>query len=254
MNTTYNFPLNPQYGNGTFRRRVRLECMPGKVSAALEDDYHGFRLILNHDGKVITSVTAESLRIPGNTCLEAPALLAGFVGCALTADRFLFRAYAEPRSHCTHLHDLLWLACAQALRYGQSREYDVSVPDRINGRCVAEIRLDGALVHTWLIDAQQIHEPADHHGKPLHKGFARWVPEAFSGDALEAAFVLQMAIFVARARRNDVEAMQRDYPAAAFIREPVCHSFQPQTIIRYVPRLGQMRDFTNSPERLLKFT
>jgi hypothetical protein len=253
MINTSNIPLNPHYGGGAFRRRIRLESEPGIVRAALEDDYHGFRLNLHHNGRTITDVSAESLRIPGSTCLEAPALLEAFVGKDLTADRVRFRGYAVPLTHCTHLHDLLWLACAQALRPGQSREYDMVVPDLRDERSIAEIRLDGELLHSWTIDSQQMFEPAVHRGQPLQQGFARWVSQAFSGDALEATFVLQMAILVGRARRNDVEALRRDFPVSANLAPAVCHSFQPEVVVRYVPRLNGTRDFSNRPDDLLKF-
>lgn len=244
---------NPRYGHGAYRRRIHLTGMAGKVEVALEDDYHAFRLTLRHDGDQIVAVEAESLRVPANTCTEAPALLTGFVGQALTADRERFRSYAEPRSHCTHLYDLLWLACAHALRPPGTRSYDVVVPDANGASGTASIARDGETVHDWTIDRASVLAPPQVAGLPLMRGFARAAASAFSSELFEAACVLQMGIFVARGRRIDVEALPRDLISPDQVASGACYSFGREVSLRYVRNASCARDFSDTPERLLQF-
>ena len=46
-----NYPRNPDYGTGTYRRRIRLEQGDGCVYGALEDTNHGFTVTVYHDGE-----------------------------------------------------------------------------------------------------------------------------------------------------------------------------------------------------------
>jgi hypothetical protein len=253
MTENQDYPLNADYGSGMFRRRIRLVSTTATVDAYLEDDFHAFQLHLHHDGQVIQEVEAESIRIPAVACTEAPTILHGFVGRKLTADHGLFRSYDDPRLHCTHLHDLLWLACAHATRAIGMRQYDVTVPDLHRGRSEATVSIDGVAVHCWIVDMKSILAPSEHSGIPLQKGFSSWAAATFSGEALNAAFVLQMGIFVARARRLDVETARRAGNGGGPEIGAVCYTFQPQTRLRFVPTLGAVRDFSKVPERLLKF-
>src|ERR1017187_6873007 len=52
---------NPLYGSGVFRRRVRLVNQPGFVCAELEDEAHGFRLHVGHDGLKVIAIAVEAL-------------------------------------------------------------------------------------------------------------------------------------------------------------------------------------------------
>ena len=71
---------NPRYGNGVFRRRIRLCAADGLVTVELEDGNHGFRLRLRHDGSVVRGVEADTIRHPFGTCPEAVVPLREFVG------------------------------------------------------------------------------------------------------------------------------------------------------------------------------
>lgn len=245
--------LNPLYGQGCYRRRILLQRTDFSVVAELEDDYHGFRIAMAHDGRHITRIEAQSLRIPTTACLEAPALLHALVGRPLTPDRRQFRQASAPRLHCTHLHDLLWLAMAQACRTSITRLYDIQVPDVRAGVSRATVQLDGQEVLAWETNLDELSGPAEHAGKPLRDGFSRWVSADYCADQLEAAYVLQIAIMVARARQLDVEAMRaaRTVPVKALI--GACHAFQADVVARAYPVLGAVRDFSERPESLLHF-
>src|SRR5690606_3542405 len=74
------YPKNPAYGQGTFRRRIRLEGHDGHVRAALEDTNHGFCVTIHHDGQVVTAISPEAKRTPYDTCPEAGRNLQALVG------------------------------------------------------------------------------------------------------------------------------------------------------------------------------
>ncbi|MHC8320479.1 DUF2889 domain-containing protein [Pseudomonas sp. GB2N2] len=246
-------PLNALYGKGCYRRRILLQRGDRSVVAQLEDDYHAFRLTLDHDGECMTRIEARSLRIPTTACLEAPALLQALVGRPLTPDRLQFRKDTAPRLHCTHLHDLLWLAIAHAGRSSELRLYDIEVPDLQDGVTRVSVQLNGQEVLAWETDLDALLGPAEHAGKPLRNGFSHWVSQEYSGDQLEAAYVLQIAIMVAGARQLDVEAMRaaRVQPVKALL--GACHAFQADIIGRAIPVLGTVRDFSERPQELLLF-
>lgn len=253
MSNSKDYLPNGNYGTGVFRRRIRLTGTAGCVEAGLEDDFHAFTMTLHHDGSRVKSVSGEALRFPSHTCREAPGLLQSFAGRLLTADHTQFRDYEDPTRHCTHLHDLLWLAAAQALRPSSTRQYDVAVPDLQDGVTTAEVTFDDTVAHRWTTDLLTIRAPENLAGSPLQKGFSRWASGRFAGDLLAAAFVLQMGIFVARGRRHDVETWRRNFTGVAAGTPAVCHTFQPDVRLRYRPGLGLLRDFSAVPDRLLQF-
>src|SRR3546814_20125603 len=74
------FPPAPDYGSGVARRRLRLTGHPGRVIGEMEDHAHGMRCLIEHDGRVITSVSAEFLRLPRSTCSGARGPLNELLG------------------------------------------------------------------------------------------------------------------------------------------------------------------------------
>lgn len=249
----HQLPLNPQYGTGTYRRKIRLESSPGCVRAELEDDYHAFRLTMEHRAGLIARVGAQSLRVPSVTCTEAPDMLARFAGQSLDLRRGEFRGVENPRSHCTHLHDLLWLACVHARRPAGVRGYDITMPDLRDGRTIAEVCIDGVAIHRWTTDLKDILAPEIHVGRPLYKGFVRWSEAEFSGDALDAAILLQRGIAVGSARRVDVAAVRAAGLNLDPAMEGACYTHQRETRLRYMPMPGNIRDFSTQPDKLLRF-
>ncbi len=112
------FPANPAYGTGCFRRKIHLINQPGRVVAALEDDCHGFRVTLHHDGATVTEVEAETLRIPFDTCPGAIEPIKALSGIALGSEPKTITTQVSPFSNCTHLFDLSVLAISHASRAG----------------------------------------------------------------------------------------------------------------------------------------
>ena len=246
---------NPNYGKGIFRRRIRLEKRGQLIAAGLEDTLHACKMVLQHDGRVITAIDGTWYRHPNMTCRTAIDQFAPFIGKPLTPDRAAFRDYVEPRQQCTHFLDLIRLTLAHALRDETVRQFDIAVPDLAGESTSASVQVNGALVHEWRINTEIVVAPEAFGGKPLTSGFTRWASEAFSGDALEAAHVLQRGIFVSWSTYLNFKAMAARDPGKVMVPAKLlgaCHALQPERVDQALP-CHDVRDFTDCPEKMLLF-
>src|SRR6185369_6996219 len=84
----------------------------GVVEAAVEDDFHHFRVALHHGGGVVCKIDAGAVeRWPWTTCPAAADHLAQrLTGARLDA----LAAVDRPQAHCTHMHELALLAASHA--------------------------------------------------------------------------------------------------------------------------------------------
>lgn len=244
---------NPAYGTGVFRRRIRLSNDGNRVVAELEDCNHGFALTLTHNGQSVTAITAQAIRFPFNTCPDAVTALQGFVGCPLTATAAEIRQQVRPERNCTHLYDLAILAMAQASRPQRSRQYDVTVPDEADGVLTVEVSRDGILLHSWQIRNRIIIAPARLAGKPMMKGFYQWATAEFAGDDLEAAEVLQRGFFVSHTRRLDLKHSVGRPASGDHMPDGSCYSYNRGVVEKAFQASDNVRDFTDTPELLLRF-
>ena len=246
------FPAAPEYGSGMARRRIRLTGAPGQVLGELEDHAHGMRCLIQHDGHVVTAVTSEFRRIPMNTCLGAGEPLQALVGTPIGCDFGTFYRDGRARMNCTHMFDIAWLATAHAARGETVRTYDVEVPDEVDGASDVRLLRDGEVLLRWSIRNSIVEAPQALAGQHLFRGFTTWALAHLDGDDLEAALVLQKGCFVAQARRWTI------VPGPISAEEKVanvgvCHGFG-RARIEGAERLDDTkRDFTDHPERLLKF-
>lgn len=244
---------NPDYGTGIFRRRIRLVSTGIQVQADLEDCNHAFRLTLSHDGEIITAISAQPIRFPFNTCPDALANLQGFIGCALSASVPEIRQFVRPEQNCTHLYDLATLALAHAMRNGVARQYDVAIPDEQDGVLSVEVSCDGIPQHSWQIRKREIIFPQQLAGKPIMKGFYLWATAEFSGDALEAAEVLQRGYFVSHTRRLDLKSSVGRSAFGDRMPEGSCYTYNRGVVEQAFQATDNVRDFTDTPELLLRF-
>lgn len=248
------FPPNPDYGSGCFRRRIRLTGSDNQVTAELEDNCHGFRAVLHHDGQRITALDPETLRIPYNTCAGATRPIQALVGIAVGSDPKSINESVNPFSNCTHLFDLCVLAIAHAARGPVTRIYDVVVDDEQGESAAAAIvYLDGKEILRFTTRQWELLGPPALKGKPLFRGFAAWANDYFQGDEREAAFVLQKGYFVSSARRIDSPKIEGsragDHPHIA----GACHTYSEGVIEQAVRLANTVRDFSDCPEQLLRF-
>jgi hypothetical protein len=250
----FSMQLNPDYGQGAYRRRVRLQHeAPDRVLAELEDDNHGIRLILLHDGKKITAIQSDTRRLPMTTCQDASQVLAQLAGVPLSVSPRSLGAHANPKSHCTHQFDLLSLAVTHALRAEPQRQYDVAFHDERDGLQTVEGDINGEPVFRWTVRRDVIETDGAYKGISLHKGFANWAEQNMSPDELELALLIQRGMLVSTTRRVNVDYMAgmglEDDPMT----KGVCYSYNAPAIQYAVRFGGTARDFTHTPEQLLRF-
>lgn len=246
--------LNPDYGTGMYRRRVRLQNVDrNTVLAEMEDDQHGFRIELDHDGQTITAIRSESLRIPMTTCGGAGAVLAQLAGVPLSDSPRSLAAHSNPRSHCTHQFDLLGLAVTHGLRDDAVRQYDIAIHDATDGvqRVVGEI--DGVTVFDWQLRGHTIETEGVWQGVSVQKGFAQWAELHLPQEQLELALVVQRGMLVSTTRRVLIEPMEGMGLLDDPMTKGVCYSYSEPAIQDAVRYGSNHRNFTHAPEQLLRF-
>ena len=253
------FPLNPDYGHGATRRRVRLWNDNGGVSAILSDIFHEMHCHIAHDGVNITGVEGTMLRVPTSSCAGAVAPLRELIGTPLrVSPREIYRG-GRILQHCTHLFDLVVLAIGHASR-GECGErlFDAIVPDTLDAVFEAEINLDGALVHRWTIEQGVIQAPAILYGKSLFKGFSTWSSKLFDGSEWDAAMILARTCMIAGGRAYLTDVWKGEPIARNNTIIGACYSYAPERLQEGVFLGDNVRDFSlevvesKRPQRLIK--
>jgi hypothetical protein len=215
------------YGNGCYRRAIKLEGDPASVRGELVDDFHHFAVDLRVDAGHVQEIKGEDI---------------------LDLHRF-----TPPQSQCTHLHDLACLAVAHASRLSDSggaavRRYDVSLPDQQSGKTYAELSRDGEGVLSWSLARGTIESATskDFQGAPLAgRSFKEILIALGDPDAIEAAWVLQRAVFVGTGRRHDFERMTVATEFASVV-GGACHSFAKERVSQARKIPNTVRDFSDS--------
>jgi hypothetical protein len=231
-----------------FRRRVRAEAKEGFVWAGVEDDLHHFEVELEHNGREVTAARGRAIRFPWTICPGAAERVGQFVGHALDA-----RLAIDARQECTHLLDLAKFALAQAVR-GGTRQYDVTLPDRVQGRTTAELRRDGELIFAWQFQGFTVTAPDLFAGIDVNAAI-RWPREIMADpDLLEAALMLRRGVFVsnirAPAQADFRDGTRPSSPGDEKEMDNVC--FAHQAVRAFAGRIAPgYRDFSGQPEELL---
>lgn len=239
------FP-NPNYGNGVARRHIRLTSQPGYVESHLVDIFHELRCRVEHDGRIVTRVTGEAIRVPTTACPSAVAALEELVGMEIGTGISGFYADGRARRNCTHLFHLAVLCAAQAGRAEPNRTYEAIIPDETDSPVQISVVCDGSEVHRWTIRSGRITHPQSLAGQPLLAGFSSWAAKAFSGSDLEAANVLTQTYFIAQARRYDTDAVAGEVLGANSPMLGVCFAYSQSQVetARYLG--GNYRDVPGS--------
>ncbi len=219
-----------------FTRRIRISPAPGRVRAAVEDDFHRMSVTLLHDNVTVISVKAELIRAPWNTCPGAVAKCEDtFTGVALAA----FVAQKVKASNCTHLYDLALLAAAHALD-AVPLIYDAFVSDPVEGVRRARLYRNGEPVLGWSDANYRVIEPAELAGMKLNEMRA-WI-ETLAPVQQEAARILNWVSLIAHGR---IIPMDRQSDASRM--PPSYYTFQPEQA-RSAVRIGGTRDFSGGTE------
>jgi len=246
--------LNPNYGNGIFRRRIRIEAFddPNSLLVSLEDCLHGFMLRVTHDGSKLCSAEAEVIRAPFDLCQNATAALQPAIGKSIDEIATSLRDFCPPSINCTHLQDMLQLAMHHFRSGNFTTQYDVIIPDQVNDQQNLKVYCNGILVHDWTIASGKIEVPTHLNGYPIMSGFFKWLSTKYTGSDFVSATVLQRGYFVSSSRRYDMDGMIRQ-PSLSPNKRGACYSFSEANINIAMGTPNVMRDFTDTPEQLLKF-
>jgi hypothetical protein len=239
------------YGEGIYRRAFLLVGGEGRVVAEMEDDFHRFRVTLEHDGARVTRVAGEAFRYPWTECPGATVVLAGLAGMPLATRLGAAAEHADPRANCTHLFDTAALAVVHAAAGRARRRYDVEVPDRRDGRTRARLRRDGRPLLDWELDGERIVAPEPFAGRVLRgSAFLRFAERELDPERAEAAIVLRRACAISAGRARDLDLAPH---AGVYMSLAAgsCHSFTPGIAERALRVRGTTRDFTHRPEALL---
>jgi hypothetical protein len=253
---------------GVHRRRIRLVGHPGEIHGAVEDDFHHFEVVVQHDGERVTAVDGTARRTPWQSCPLATAQIGALVGQPIGSAIHRRKDLPDALQQCTHVFDLTVLAIAHAAR-GGTRQYDITIPDRIgrtrfpelraegiyrppggpDGTTRAELRRDGELVLAWDLDGETFTGPAPYTGLTA-RTVGRWATEHLSDDdALEAVRVLRRGMLVSGGRVVPMDSLTdstRNHGAVG-----ACYTLQSERLALTIRNHGSSFDFTDDPDALL---
>ena len=237
---------------GAYHRLIRIKTQStpaeGRVArAALEDDFHHFRVELNSaDGK-ISSIKGSVLRHPTTLCPGAAAQLQVLVGLPISTYSYGLSAHTDARQQCTHLMDLAGLAVAAVGKEISSTTYIAKVFDEnSSGFRLATLERDGEECLEWHIADDKIIHPQDMNDRSIGKGFTAWATSLPTTDASEAALVLRRAVFVSEGRAYDLD-IGDNYRGDL----GGCWVWQPERADAARRNVGTTRDFTHASNTLL---
>ena len=145
-------PINPAYGSGMFRRRIRLTSGDGWVFGELEDSSHAFRVKIAFDAERIIDVAPETIRYP-MTMFDGGLPVKAIIGMPLGLSASELAKQLTPRLQCTHLFDLSVLAYQHIQRTVSERLYDIQIPDETEAKQPRplEVFQDGQRVLSWMV-------------------------------------------------------------------------------------------------------
>lgn len=225
-----------------FRRRIQISTIQvggsGIARAALEDDFHHFRVELQFADGVVIAARGTGLRIPYTGCAAASAALSDLTGMRLDRVANSVTRATDASQQCTHQLDLAGLALAAAARGIASRRYDIEVPRRDGAHTSGRIDRDGATVLDWRIEGESIVGPAAQAGVHLRQGFARWALTTLSEDEAEAALILRRCLMISRGRERDLDLLTHAEPSGR------CYAQQPARAVIALRVVGSTWDFS----------
>lgn len=256
----FDFPPNPDFGQGSFYRRVRLQkgedAQGSYVLGEVEDCNHGFISKLYYHNNKVTDIQAEDKRTPFDTCHGALVPLKELIGQPLGQSVKEMMQQLDAGRHCTHWLDLTLLCMQQALREESERDYIIDIPDEKPGSAtVATIRLNDKIIHQWQVQEWQVIAPQILAGNTLYKGFARWANRLLGDNAtaLEAAYILQKSYFVSKARPMDLNTLAGEPALNHSVMLGACYSYSEPVVNIAKRSFNAVKDFTDCEEQLLSF-
>ncbi|WP_312551497.1 DUF2889 domain-containing protein [Massilia sp.] len=229
-----------------FRRRIELAgrhgAQGGQVRAALEDDFHHFRVVVDYRDGLVTAVRGEAPRHPFTACPGAAPELDRLAGMRLDRVANSVTLHTDSTQQCTHMFDLAGLAIAAASRGDSVRRYDIEIPRHVGGRTRARLMRDGVLVLDWEVEGSVILGPAPYAGVDMRQGMARWALTTLPVEEAEAALVLRRCALISLGRLKDIDKEPHAHLTGR------CYAQQPQRAPQAIRIVGSTWDFTEKPE------
>jgi hypothetical protein len=231
-----------------FRRRIELaghrDDQGGQVRAVVEDDFHHFRVVVEHRGGFVVAVRGEAPRHPFTACPGAAPELQRLAGMRLDRVANSVTLHTDATEQCTHMFDLAGLAIAFAARGDSYRRYDIEVPRHVDGRSQARLRRDGAPVFDWEVDGSTILGPAPYAGVDMRKGMARWALGTLPAEEAEAALVLRRCALISLGRLKDIDLEPHAHLTGR------CYAQQPERARQAIRIVGSTWDFSERAQAL----
>jgi hypothetical protein len=231
-----------------FRRRVDIMAQVrggfAEVRAALEDDFHHFRVWLRHEDGHLSAIGGEALRYPYSLCPQACQPLQHLLGMPLDRVAHSVTRQTDASQQCTHLLDLAGLALAAAARGTHQRRYEIEVGRRIANRTHASLAVDDHQALAWDVDGTTLMGPAPYVGLDLRAGMARWAIAHLDEDTAEAALLLRRCTLISMGRGYDLDAQVHASSTGR------CYSQQPARCEQALRMKGSTLDFSHAPSEL----
>src|SRR5690606_37127516 len=228
-----------------FRRRVEIHTQHnGEVRAALEDDFHHFRVSIQHQHGTATAVKGYAVRYPFTACPAAAKPLESLIGMSLSDIAHSVTRVTDSRHQLTHMLDLAGLAIAAAWRSTVHRAYDIPIARRVAGRTAPQLLRDGQLALQWLTQGPLIESPALYAGVDLNHGMAGWAIKTLPPEEAEAALLLRRCTIISRGREFDLDAEQHARSTG------LCFAQQPERAEHALRMKGSTQDFTGRGDQL----
>jgi hypothetical protein len=216
-----------------YRRLIRIVPHPRHVDVDMEDDAHCFGVTIFHDGATIERVETREPRHPWTSCPMAGAFLRERMqGLSLTEAPDV----EDQRQHCTHIYDLFILGVRHAHEHLPT-SYSIRVADKdAEGRKLAQIDRNGTPLFSC----------ADGQDQRALAAWSATLPDAMQ----EAARMLRRGALVALGRgmifpvADTADALMDRMSGA-------CFTFQPERAAQAVRVPDNVRDFSNTSEKML---
>jgi hypothetical protein len=233
-----------------FRRSVDIVSTQdqdeGEVRAALEDDFHHFRVRAYHRANLIVEIEGQALRYPYSACPEATGQLQHLIGMPLSSIAHSVTRQTDAQHQCTHLLDLAGLAIATAARRTPRCRYDIRVPRRINGKTSPVLELDGEALLNWDVNGSIIENPEPFVGIDLRAGMARWALNNLPEELAQAALLLRRSTQISIGRVYNLDLQEHASSTGR------CYSQQPVRAPSALRIKGSTWDFGDTPDALCK--
>jgi hypothetical protein len=195
------------------RRLVAVTVAPGEARGIVSDQFHHFRVAVQHEGGIITGFDTRSARVPYAICPVAGDRLEELLGLPLTPRVLDIHGRINARLQCTHQFDLAAIVIAAAAR-NEGRSYRILVTDPVDGAIAFLLRRNDGLRLDWQAQDDVILSPPLFAGVNLRIGFTEWVSKTLDDDQGEAALALRRVHMIAHGRQiqDELDALGHARP------------------------------------------